>query len=213
MGYAISQAMINGIKRGLFSNGAGMALPQRCRHRHPYPPHPASQGYVQMLGVFLDTIVICACTAAIILMSGQFEPGSGVTGVELTQRALSSQVGGGGNIFIAAAIFFFAFTSIVANYSYAETNLVFLEHNHDKGRPDAVPDVRAGHGDVRLRGRTADRVGSGGCLHGADGHRQPGGHPAALQGVAIKLAKDYPTTSSSSQQGGPGADLRCQQIP
>ena len=66
-------------------------------------------------------------------MSGQFEPGSGITGVELTQRALSSQIGGGGNIFIAAAIFFFAFTSIVANYSYAETNLVFLEHNHKGG--------------------------------------------------------------------------------
>ena len=53
--------------------------------------------------------------------------------MELTQRALSSQIGGGGNIFIAAAIFFFAFTSIVANYSYAETNLVFLEHNHKGG--------------------------------------------------------------------------------
>ena len=120
MGYAISQAMINGIKRGLFSNEAGMgSAPNAAATATPYPPHPASQGYVQMLGVFLDTIVICTCTAAIILMSGQFEPGSGVTGVELTQRALSSQVGGGGNIFIAAAIFFFAFTSIVANYSFA----------------------------------------------------------------------------------------------
>lgn len=134
LGYAISQAMINGIKRGLFSNEAGMgSAPNAAATATPYPPHPASQGYVQMLGVFLDTIVICTCTAAIILMSGQFEPGSGITGVELTQRALSSQIGGGGNIFIAAAIFFFAFTSIVANYSYAETNLVFLEHNHKGG--------------------------------------------------------------------------------
>ena len=134
LGYAISQAMINGFKRGLFSNEAGMgSAPNAAASATPYPPHPASQGYVQMLGVFLDTIVICTCTAAIILMSGQFEPGSGITGVELTQRALSSQIGGGGNIFIAAAIFFFAFTSIVANYFYAENCLVFLEHNHLAG--------------------------------------------------------------------------------
>ena len=130
----VAGAMLNGVKRGLFSNEAGMgSAPNAAATATPYPPHPASQGYVQMLGVFLDTIVICTCTAAIILMSGQFEPGSGITGVELTQRALSSQIGGGGNIFIAAAIFFFAFTSIVANYSYAETNLVFLEHNHKGG--------------------------------------------------------------------------------
>jgi AGCS family alanine or glycine:cation symporter len=134
LGYAVSQAMINGIKRGLFSNEAGMgSAPNAAATATPYPPHPASQGYVQMLGVFVDTIVICTCTAAIILLSGQFEPGSGITGVELTQRALSSQVGSWGNSFIAAAIFFFAFTSIVANYSYAETNLVFLEHNHKAG--------------------------------------------------------------------------------
>ncbi|QFI56732.1 alanine/glycine:cation symporter family protein [Aeromonas simiae] len=134
LGYAISQAMINGIKRGLFSNEAGMgSAPNAAATATPYPPHPASQGYVQMLGVFMDTIVICTCTAAIILLSGQFEPGSGITGVELTQRALSSQVGSWGNSFIAAAIFFFAFTSIVANYSYAETNLVFLERNHKVG--------------------------------------------------------------------------------
>jgi AGCS family alanine or glycine:cation symporter len=157
-----------------------------------------------MLGVFLDTIVICTCTAAIILMSGQFEPGSGVTGVELTQRALSSQ-GGGGNIFIAAAIFFFAFTSIVANYSYAETNLVFLEHNH--GRPDAVPDVRAGHGDVRLRGRAADRVGHGGCSMGLMAIVNLVAI-LLLSGVAIKLAKDY-----NDQLAAGRADLRCQQIP
>ncbi|MGL5948044.1 MAG: alanine/glycine:cation symporter family protein [Aeromonas sp.] len=134
MGYAISQAMVNGIKRGLFSNEAGMgSAPNAAATATPFPPHPASQGYVQMLGVFMDTLVICTCTAAIILLSGQFEPGSGVTGIELTQRALASQIGGAGNVFIAIAIFFFAFTSIVANYSYAETNLVFLEHNHQAG--------------------------------------------------------------------------------
>ncbi|MDC5704405.1 sodium:alanine symporter family protein [Vibrio europaeus] len=134
LGYAIAQAMINGIKRGLFSNEAGMgSAPNAAASATPYPPHPASQGYVQMLGVFMDTIVICSATVAIILMSGEYVPHGEVTGIELTQTALSSQVGEWGGIFVAVAIFFFAFTSIIANYSYAETNLIFLEHNHKAG--------------------------------------------------------------------------------
>jgi len=134
LGYAIAQAMINGVKRGLFSNEAGMgSAPNAAASATPYPPHPASQGYVQMLGVFIDTIVICSSTMAIILMSGEYVPHGEITGIELTQRALSSQVGDWGTIFVAMAIFFFAFTSIIANYSYAETNLVFLEHNNKKG--------------------------------------------------------------------------------
>ncbi|MCW8334491.1 alanine/glycine:cation symporter family protein [Vibrio paucivorans] len=134
LGYAIAQAMINGIKRGLFSNEAGMgSAPNAAASATPYPPHPASQGYVQMLGVFMDTIVICSATVAIILMSGEYVPHGEVTGIELTQTALSSQVGSWGGIFVAVAIFFFAFTSIIANYSYAETNLIFLEHNHKAG--------------------------------------------------------------------------------
>ncbi|MEZ8093231.1 alanine/glycine:cation symporter family protein [Photobacterium swingsii] len=134
LGYTIAQGMINGLKRGLFSNEAGMgSAPNAAASATPYPPHPASQGYVQMLGVFMDTIVICSATVAIILMSGEYVPHGEITGIELTQRALSSQVGGWGAIFIAVAIFFFAFTSLVANYSYAETNLIFLEHNHKAG--------------------------------------------------------------------------------
>ncbi|UUM31121.1 alanine/glycine:cation symporter family protein [Vibrio japonicus] len=134
LGYAIAQAMINGIKRGLFSNEAGMgSAPNAAASATPYPPHPASQGYVQMLGVFTDTIVICSATVAIILMSGEYVPHGEVTGIELTQNALSSQVGDWGSVFVAVAIFFFAFTSIIANYSYAETNLIFLEHNHKAG--------------------------------------------------------------------------------
>jgi AGCS family alanine or glycine:cation symporter len=134
LGYAIAQAMINGIKRGLFSNEAGMgSAPNAAASATPYPPHPASQGYVQMLGVFMDTVVICSATVAIILMSGEYVPHGEITGIELTQRALSAEVGDWGGIFVAIAIFFFAFTSIIANYSYAETNLVFLEHNHKAG--------------------------------------------------------------------------------
>nr|WP_216603792.1 sodium:alanine symporter family protein [Vibrio kanaloae] len=134
LGYAIAQAMINGIKRGLFSNEAGMgSAPNAAASATPYPPHPASQGYVQMLGVFMDTIVICSATVSIILMSGEYVPHGEVTGIELTQRALTAQVGEWGGVFVAVAIFFFAFTSIIANYSYAETNLIFLEHNNKKG--------------------------------------------------------------------------------
>ena len=131
LGYTIAQAMMNGIKRGLFSNEAGMgSAPNTAATASPYPPHPASQGYVQMMGVFIDTIVICTCTAAIVLLSNQYVPGNNLTGIQLTQAALSEHIGSAGNYFIAFAVFFFAFTSIVANYAYAENNLVFLEHNH-----------------------------------------------------------------------------------
>ena len=97
-----------------------------------YPNHPASQGYVQMMGVFLDTLVICTCTASIVLVSGQLEPDSGVTGIELTQQALSSQVGDWGSLFIAIAIFFFAFTSIVGNYLMPKPTW-FLEKKNVSG--------------------------------------------------------------------------------
>ena len=103
LGYAIAQAMINGIKRGLFSNEAGMgSAPNAAASATPYPPHPASQGYVQMLGVFMDTIVICSATVSIILMSGEYVPHGEVTGIELTQRALTAQVGEWGGVFVAA---------------------------------------------------------------------------------------------------------------
>ena len=134
IGYGVTQAMIQGIKRGLFSNEAGMgSASNAAATATPYPPHPASQGYVQMLGVFIDTIVICTATASLILLSNQLVPESGVLGIELTQAALQEHVGDWGTYFIAIAILFFAFTSIVANYSYAETNLMFLEHNSNKG--------------------------------------------------------------------------------
>jgi AGCS family alanine or glycine:cation symporter len=134
IGYGVMQAMIQGIKRGLFSNEAGMgSAANAAATATPNPPHPASQGYVQMLGVFIDTVVICTATAALILLSDQLIAESGVTGIALTQAALEEHVGSWGAIFIAIAIMFFAFTSIVANYSYAETNLLFLEHNHEHG--------------------------------------------------------------------------------
>ncbi|MBT8768623.1 sodium:alanine symporter family protein [Pseudomonas boanensis] len=126
----VAAAVMNGFKRGLFSNEAGMgSAPNAAASATPYPPHPASQGYVQMAGVFIDTLMICTASAAIILLAGP-QPGEGIT---LVQNAMTSQVGDWGKYFLAVIILFFAFTSIVANYFYAENCLVFLEHNHPAG--------------------------------------------------------------------------------
>lgn len=129
LGYGIAQALINGVRRGLFSNEAGSGSAPIAAATADVR-HPASQGYVQMLGVFTDTIVICSCTAAIILVSGQFEPNSGVTGMALTQGAMSALVGDWGAGFMAIALLFFAFTSIMANTYYGESSLAFI--NPDK---------------------------------------------------------------------------------
>lgn len=110
------------------------SAPNAAASAAPFPPHPVSQGYVQMLGVFMDTLVICSATAMIILSSGVLDnPPGDINGIEITQLALSSVVGSWGSVFVAVAIFFFAFTSIIANYAYAESNMVFLEHKHTKG--------------------------------------------------------------------------------
>lgn len=127
IGYTVAQAMINGIKRGLFSNEAGMgSAPNAAATAQSYPNHPAVQGFMQMLGVFMDTIVICTATAVIVILSGVVDPSSKQTGIQLTQLALSEFVGEFGVIFVAIAIFFFSFTSIIANYSYGESNIEFL---------------------------------------------------------------------------------------
>jgi len=133
-GGAFGAMVMTGIQRGLFSNEAGMgSAANAAATASPYPPHPASQGYVQMLGVFIDTIVICTATASIILLSGGLESFSGMGGIEITQRALDSQIGDWGGQFVAIALLFFAFTSVIANYSYAETNLIFLMHKNTRG--------------------------------------------------------------------------------
>ncbi|CAM3708039.1 alanine/glycine:cation symporter family protein [Parendozoicomonas haliclonae] len=126
-GYLVSQAIQQGVTRGLFSNEAGMGSgPNAAATATPVPHHPATQGLLGMVGVFVDTIVICSATAAIILLSGQLDPTSGVTGINLTQQALSSQIGAIGHHLIALAILLFAFTSVIANYYYGESNLRFI---------------------------------------------------------------------------------------
>lgn len=123
----LAAAMLNGVKRGLFSNEAGMgSAPNIAACAVPQPHHPSSQGFVQALGVFIDTILVCTATALLILLSGTLDPGSGVTGTQLTQAALDTHIGFFGGTFVAIAIFFFAFTSIIGNYSYAENALTYL---------------------------------------------------------------------------------------
>ena len=123
----IMAAMLNGVKRGLFSNEAGMgSAPNIAAVATPQPHHPSSQGFVQALGVFIDTIVICTATAIMILLSDVYQIGGDIEGATLTQNALQEQFGVFGLYFIAIAIFFFAFTSIIGNYSYAENAMTFL---------------------------------------------------------------------------------------
>jgi AGCS family alanine or glycine:cation symporter len=130
----IAGAMLNGIKRGLFSNEAGMgSAPNIAAVATPNPHHPSSQGMVQALGVFIDTLLICTATALMILLSGVMTSDSELSGIPLTQGAMSVHIGAAGQYFIAIAIFFFAFTSIIGNYTYAENAMVFLKLGNRTG--------------------------------------------------------------------------------
>ena len=123
LGGGIGSALMMGIKRGLFSNEAGEGSAPNVAATASVS-HPVKQGLLQTLAVFTDTLLICTCTALIILFSGVL--GNGESGIALTQSALEAEVGGIGGTFVAVAIFFFAFTSIVSNYYYGETNLQFI---------------------------------------------------------------------------------------
>ena len=124
MGVAIAQ----GLRRGLFSNEAGLGSAPNVAAT-AYVHHPMSQGIVQALSVFIDTIVICSCTAFIILLSDVYVPGAEkIDGVVLTQQSLVSQVGAWSQYFLTAAILLFAFSSIIYNYYLGENALtVFTE--------------------------------------------------------------------------------------
>lgn len=124
LGGGVGAALMQGIKRGLFSNEAGMgSAPNVAATAHV--THPVKQGLIQTLGVFTDTLLICTCTAFIILFSGAPLDGS-TNGVQLTQQALTNEIGPSGSIFVAVALFFFAFSSILGNYYYGEANIRYL---------------------------------------------------------------------------------------
>lgn len=127
VGGGLGAAILLGVKRGLFSNEAGMgSAPNAAATANV--THPVKQGFIQTLGVFTDTLLICSCTAFIILLSDV--PGaSELNGIQLTQQALSQHIGSWASIFIAIAIFLFAFSSLVGNYYYGETNIEFLSES------------------------------------------------------------------------------------
>ena len=123
VGGGVGAAIMMGIKRGLFSNEAGMgSAPNAAATANV--SHPAKQGFIQSLGVIVDTIIICSATALIILLSGGYA--SGAEGIALTQLALTEHIGSWASSFIAIAIMFFAFSSIIGNYYYGETNIEFI---------------------------------------------------------------------------------------
>ncbi len=127
-GGTLGAAIMNGVRRGLFSNEAGMgSVPNAAATAAT--SHPAKQGLIQTLGVYVDTLLVCSATAFIILLSGLLEAGTDLQGVQLTQAAISSQVGDWGNTFIAICVLLFAFSSIIGNYYYGETNIEFIESN------------------------------------------------------------------------------------
>lgn len=128
-GGTVGSAMIMGIKRGLFSNEAGEGSTPNAAATASVS-HPVKQGLIQALGVYTDTLLVCTSTAFIILCSGIFMDGH--DGIVLTQHAIDAGLGTDTNIgstFVSIAIFFFAFTSIIANYYYGETNIRFIRNS------------------------------------------------------------------------------------
>ncbi len=118
--------VMQGVKRGLYSNEAGMGSAPNAAAAADVT-HPVKQGLVQMLAVFLDTMVICSATAVLILMSGLRYDGPG--GMPHMQAAVQSQFGDWGIHFITVSVFLFAFTSLLGNYYYTESNLLFIKND------------------------------------------------------------------------------------
>ncbi|MBB1198872.1 sodium:alanine symporter family protein [Enterobacteriaceae bacterium 89] len=130
VGYTISQALTSGFQRGMFSNEAGMgSTPNAAAAAASWPPHPAAQGIVQMIGVIVDTLVICTATAMVVLLAGHDTTVTTEDGIQLVQKAMMSFGGIWGSGFVAGIVLLFAFSSIVVNYIYAENNLIYLKLN------------------------------------------------------------------------------------
>lgn len=127
-GGGMGAALMTGIKRGLFSNEAGMgSVPNAAATATA--SHPVKQGLIQAFGVFVDTLLVCTASAFIVLLSDNYSAGS-VTGIELVQEALAQHLGPLAPNFLAGMIFLFAFSSIVGNYYYGEINIGFISKNY-----------------------------------------------------------------------------------
>ena len=124
MGAAIAQ----GVRRGLFSNEAGLGSAPNVAAAADVN-HPISQGITQSFSVFIDTILICTCTAFVILMSDVYVPGAEVDGVILTQNALVDHLGAWTQYFLTIAVLLFAFSSIIYNYYLGENAISFMTDN------------------------------------------------------------------------------------
>lgn len=122
-GGMLGMAVMQGVKRGLFSNEAGEGSAPNAAATASIS-HPVKQGLLQSLGVFTDTIVICTCTAFVIILSGIYD--NGQDGIVLTGTAMEHHLGSFGRWFLTAAIFLFAYSTIIANYFYGETNIRYL---------------------------------------------------------------------------------------
>lgn len=122
-GGAMGIAVMQGVKRGLFSNEAGEGSAPNAAATASVA-HPVSQGLLQSLGVFTDTLVICTCTVFIILLSGLYQGHE--DGINLTTSAMNHHLGNFGAWFLTAAIFLFAYSTIIANYFYGEMNVRFI---------------------------------------------------------------------------------------
>ncbi len=126
-GGALGATIMMGVKRGLFSNEAGEGSAPNVAATATVS-HPVKQGLIQSLGVFTDTLLVCSCTAFIVLISGLYEHPD-LNGIVLTQAALNAEVGTFGPVFVAIAILLFAFSSIIGNYYYGEANIRFVTTN------------------------------------------------------------------------------------
>jgi alanine or glycine:cation symporter, AGCS family len=125
VGGAIGAAILQGIKRGLFSNEAGIgSVPNAAATADV--SHPVKQGLIQTLGVFIDTLIICTATAMIVLLSDAYK-GANAVSIDLTQASLTQHLGDWAGILLAITIFFFAFSSVIGNYYYGESNIGFIK--------------------------------------------------------------------------------------
>ncbi len=124
-GAAIGVTIMQGVKRGLFSNEAGMgSVPNAAATAET--DHPAKQGFVQALGVYVDTWLVCTATAFIVILGGEDFYGSDLKGLAITQQALAHEVGGWSIPFLSICILLFAFSSIIGNYYYGESNIEYI---------------------------------------------------------------------------------------
>ena len=126
-GGGLGATMMTGIKRGLFSNEAGEGSAPNVAATASVS-HPVKQGLIQALGVFTDTLMVCSCTAFIILICGLHQS-TDLNGIVLTQASVEAVIGSFGSVFIAIAILLFAFSSIIGNYYYGEANIRFLTNS------------------------------------------------------------------------------------